>query len=216
MDLMDIYYKLLSYFGPQGWWPAESPYEVVVGAILTQNTSWRNVEKAIDNLKRNNLLEERKILSTPLEKLKVLIKPAGFYNIKSRRLKNVTKYIVENYGSTEELKRCNKDLYRLREELLSLKGIGRETTDTILLYSLDKPIFVVDNYTKRIFSRYGLIDENLDYDRVRTFFEDRILRDVEVYKEYHALIVQLGKTFCKKREPKCESCPLSKGCGMLF
>jgi len=216
MEFMEIYNRLLSYFGPQRWWPAETPYEVVVGAILTQNTSWRNVERAIDNLKRNNLLDERKILNTPLGRLGDLIRPAGFYNIKSRRLKNITEYIVNNYGSTEELRRCDKNLYRLREELLSLKGIGRETADTILLYSLDRPIFVVDNYTKRIFSRYGIIDKNLDYDKIRTFFEGSIPRDVEIYKEYHALIVQLGKTFCKKRCPKCADCPLFERCERLI
>jgi len=216
MDLMDIYDKLISHFGPQGWWPAETPYEVVVGAILTQNTSWRNVERAIDNLKKYNLLEERKILKIPLERLKVLIRPAGFYNVKSKRLKNVTKHIVNNYGSTEELKRCDKDLYMLREELLSIKGVGKETADTILLYSLDRPIFVVDNYTRRILSRYGIIDNNLDYDRIRMFFENSIPRDVEIYKEYHALIVQLGKTFCKKRRPKCLDCPLFEGCKRLI
>jgi len=216
MEFMEIYNRLLSYFGPQRWWPAETPYEVVVGAILTQNTSWRNVERAIDNLKRNNLLDERKILDTPLGRLGDLIRPAGFYNIKSRRLKNITEYIVNNYGSTEELRRCDKNLYRLRKELLSLKGIGRETADTILLYSLDRPIFVVDNYTKRIFSRYGIIDKNLDYDKIRTFFEGSIPRDVEIYKEYHALIVQLGKTFCKKRYPKCVDCPLFEGCERLI
>ena len=216
MDLMAIYNRLLSYFGPQGWWPAETSYEVVVGAILTQNTSWRNVERAIDNLKRYNLLDERKILEMPLERLKDLIRPAGFYNIKSRRLKSTTEYIVNNYGSTEELKRCDKDLHRLREELLSLKVIGKETADTILLYSLDRPIFVVDNYTRRIFSRYGMIDKNMDYDKIRIFFEDNIPRNVEIYKEYHALIVQLGKTLCKKRRPRCVDCPLFKECRRLI
>ena len=212
MDLMAIYNRLLSYFGPQGWWPAETPYEVVVGAILTQNTSWRNVERAIDNLRRYNLLDEEKILDTSIEVLKDLIRVAGFYNIKSRRLKNITEYIVKNYTSTEGLKKCNKDLYNLREELLSIKGVGRETADTILLYSLERPIFVVDNYTRRILSRWGIVEENLDYDRIRTLFESNIPRDIEIYKEYHALIVQLGKTFCRKRRPRCEECPLMKIC----
>ncbi|HID47494.1 MAG TPA: endonuclease III domain-containing protein [Methanothermococcus okinawensis] len=212
MDLRDIYSRLLSYFGPQGWWPAETPYEVVVGAILTQNTSWRNVERAIDNLRRYNLLDEEKILDTSIEVLKDLIRVAGFYNIKSRRLKNITEYIVKNYTSTEGLKKCNKDLYNLREELLSIKGVGRETADTILLYSLERPIFVVDNYTRRILSRWGIVEENLDYDRIRTLFESNIPRDIEIYKEYHALIVQLGKTFCRKRRPRCEECPLMKIC----
>jgi len=216
MNLMDIYSRLLSHFGPQNWWPAETPYEVVVGAILTQNTSWRNVERAIENLRRNNLLEEKRILDTPLKRLRELIRPAGFYNIKSKRLKDVTAYIVDNYGSTEGLKRCNKDLYKLREELLSIKGVGRETADTILLYSLERPIFVVDNYTRRIFGRYGVIEGDLDYDSIRTFFERGIPRDIEIYKEYHALIVQLGKTFCKKRRPRCEGCPLSEGCKRLI
>ncbi|MBW9222179.1 endonuclease III domain-containing protein [Methanothermococcus sp. SCGC AD-155-C09] len=214
---MNIYHKLLSHFGPQNWWPAESPYEIIVGAILTQNTSWKNVEKAINSLKSRDLLDERKILDLQKEgKLKNLIKPAGFYNIKSERLRNITEYILKNYGSTENMAGSDKDLYALRRELLSIKGIGKETADTILLYCLNRPIFVIDGYTKRIFSRYGIINNNLKYDEIRMIFESNIPKDSSIYKEYHALIVQLGKTHCKKRNPNCEGCPLSIECKKIF
>ncbi|WP_292459823.1 endonuclease III domain-containing protein [Methanothermococcus sp.] len=215
MDLMDIYNKLLSQFGAQYWWPAETPYEVVIGAVLTQNTSWKNVEKALENLKKENLIDEKKILSMDIEKLKELIKPAGFYNIKAERLKNITKYIVDNYGTTNNLAKTEKDINSLRNELLAIKGIGKETSDSILLYALNKPIFVVDAYTRRIFSRCGIIDKSMDYDEIRLIFENNILLNLNVYKEYHALIVELGKNYCKKKNPLCNECPLYCCCKKL-
>lgn len=216
MDLMNIYYKLNSYFEAQNWWSSETRYEVVIGAVLTQNTSWRNVEKALENLKEEHLIDEYKILNTDIEKLKELIKPAGFYNIKSERLKNITKYIIDNYKSTDNLAKIENDIYILRNELLSIKGIGKETADSILLYALDKPIFVIDAYTRRIFSRLGLIDKNADYDEIRLVFENNVLQDVNIYKKYHALIVELGKNYCKKKNPQCDKCPLCLLCKKLI
>ncbi|AEF96824.1 endonuclease III domain-containing protein [Methanotorris igneus] len=212
MELLKIYHLLLSHFGYQNWWPAETRYEVVIGAVLTQNTSWKNVEKAIENLKKENLIDERKILEIDTEKLKKLIKPAGFYNIKAERLKNITHHIVKNYGSTENLAKLPIKLEDLRKELLNVKGIGKETADSILLYALDRPIFVVDAYTKRIFSRLGVIEGGEEYDEIRHIFEENLPKDLKIYKEYHALIVELGKHYCKKRNPACEKCPLSDLC----
>ena len=216
MNLMNIYNKLLSYFGAQHWWPAETRYEVVIGAVLTQNTSWKNVERALENLKKENLVDEKKILDVDIGKLKELIKPAGFYNIKAERLKSITKYIVDNYRTTDDLAKTEKDIKSLRNELLAIKGIGKETADSILLYALDKPIFVVDAYTRRIFSRFGITDKNMDYDEIRLIFENNILLDLNTYKEYHALIVELGKNYCKKRNPLCNECPLHLWCKKII
>ena len=216
MNLMEIYNKLLSYFGTQHWWPAETRYEVVIGAVLTQNTSWKNVERALENLKKENLIDEKKILDVDIGKLKELIKPAGFYNIKAERLRNITKYIVDNYGTTDDLAKTEKDIKSLRNELLAIKGIGKETADSILLYALDKPIFVVDAYTRRIFSRFGITDKNMDYDEIRLIFENNILLNLNIYKEYHALIVELGKNYCKKKNPLCNECPLYLWCKKII
>ncbi|WP_423791970.1 endonuclease III domain-containing protein [Methanocaldococcus indicus] len=208
--LLNIYKKLLNFFGKQNWWPAESRYEVVVGAILTQNTSWKNVEKAIQNLKSYDLLDEYKILDVEEEKLKELIKPAGFYNIKAKRLKNITFFIVNNYGNTEKLAKSKEDLTVLRNKLLAVKGVGKETADTILLYALDRLSFVVDSYTKRLFNRLGVINSD-DYDTIKYIFESSLPKDLELYKEYHALIVEHCKTFCRKK-PNCKECFLKDIC----
>ncbi|AEH06081.1 HhH-GPD family protein [Methanothermococcus okinawensis IH1] len=213
---MKIYNKLLSHFGIQYWWPAETKYEVVIGAIITQNISWKNVEKALNNLKNEDLIDEKRILKINTEKLKELIKPAGFYNIKAERLKNITKYIVDNYKTTDELAKTEKDTNILRNELLNIKGVGKETADSILLYALDRKIFVVDAYTRRIFSRYGIINKDMDYDEIRLIFEDNIIPSLNIYKEYHALIVELGKNYCKKKNPLCNTCPLNLYCRKLF
>ncbi|WP_456472450.1 endonuclease [Methanocaldococcus sp.] len=210
---MDIYYRLLNAYGYQNWWPAETRYEVVVGAILTQNTSWKNVERAIKNLKDKDLLKEERILNLGLDELKSLIKPAGFYNIKAERLKEVTKFIVNNYGDTNNMALSKEPTEILRRKLLSVKGVGKETADSILLYALDRKNFVVDNYTKRLFNRLGLISEK-DYDKIKKFFESNILNDLEVYKEYHALIVEHCKRVCKKK-PKCERCILNNICRFI-
>jgi len=212
--IYNIYKILLNHYGKQNWWPAETRYEVVVGAVLTQNTSWKNVERAINNLKMENLLEEEKILNIDEDKLKQLIKPAGFYNLKAKRLKNVTKFIVDNYGNTEEMAKTDKDTLTLRTELLSINGVGKETADSILLYALDRESFVVDAYTKRMFVRLGIIDEKAKYDDIKVLFERHLPKDLEVYKEYHALIVEHCKRFCRKK-PLCDNCPIRTFCKLL-
>lgn len=208
--LISIFDKLLSFFGPQHWWPAESRFEIIVGAILTQNISWNNVEKAIFNLKNKDLLSIDDILNTDIESLALLIKPAGYYNQKSRYLKNICKFIRENYGSLEEF--LSQDSRKLRNELLKIKGIGPETADSIILYAAEKPVFVVDAYTKRIFYRIGLIKQNLSYNKVQQFFMDNLPKEVELYNQYHALIVKLGKQNCSNKNPDCGNCPLNNIC----
>lgn len=208
--LISIFDKLLSFFGPQHWWPAESRFEIIVGAILTQNISWNNVEKAIFNLKDKDLLSIDDILNTDIESLALLIKPAGYYNQKSRYLKNICKFIKENYGSLEEF--LSQDSRKLRNELLKIKGIGPETADSIILYAAEKPVFVVDAYTKRIFYRIGLIKQNLSYNKVQQFFMENLPKEVNLYNQYHALIVKLGKQNCSNKNPVCKNCPLNDIC----
>jgi len=206
--LFSIYKKLYKHFGPQYWWPAENPWEVIVGAILTQNTSWVNVEKAFLNLKAKKLLAPGKLFRLPEKKLAALIFPAGYYNIKARRLKNFLKYLFSRYGGS--LRRMsNVASPLLREELLLVKGVGPETADAILLYAFGKPVFVVDAYTKRIFLRHGLIAENADYHAVQSLCMGKLKPDAPLYNEFHALLVRVGKEFCLKRKPLCRSCPLN-------
>ena len=205
----ELYKFLLSHFGPQHWWPAETPFEVVVGAILTQQVAWKNAEKAIENLKNANVLDLCKISNLSLEKLEVYLKPTGFYRQKAKRLKDICSYISKEYNSN--LKRLfNKETCSLRAELLSLNGIGPETADSIILYAAEKPSFVIDTYTKRICKRLQLTDD-LDYEPLKKFFENSLPKNVEIYKEFHALIVELGKNYCKTK-PVCKNCPLSKKC----
>jgi len=207
--LMEMYKRLYDYFGPQHWWPAETPFEVCVGAILTQNASWQNVERAIKNLKEKNLLDPFKIYKLPLNTLSQVIKPCGFYNIKAKRLKNFVKFLVEKYeGNLNKL--FAKELPEVREELLSLKGLGKETVDSMLLYAGNFPIFVVDAYTYRILNRHYLIPEETTYDEMQSLFMDNLPPDPQLFNEYHALLVACGKNFCKKKEPLCETCPLKE------
>lgn len=205
---MDAFGLLSKEFGPQNWWPGETPFEVMVGAVLTQNTNWGNVEKAINNLKAQGLLEAKKIDKLGHPQLAALIRPAGYYNIKSRRLKNfVTAYIRDFDGEEDRLRRL--DLDSAREWLLSINGIGFETADSILLYALDKSIFVVDAYTKRILLRHKFVPEEASYHEIQELFMDNLNEDPKLFNEYHALIVMCGKNFCKK-SPLCEKCPLKK------
>ncbi len=190
-----LYDVLYNYFGPQYWWPAETKYEIVVGAILTQNTAWKNVEKAINNLKDAKALEPSKILNMDHDKLVQLIKPAGFYNQKASRLKEATKAFLQ----VEE----HWELERMREHFLNVKGIGKETADSIVLYAFDKPIFVIDAYTRRLVKRF-FSTEFKDYEDYRAFFESQLPRDTYIYQEYHALIVAWGKKFSKKQEDEDE------------
>ncbi len=204
--LKNIYEKLYEAYGPQNWWPAETWFEVVVGAVLTQNTAWRNVEKAIDNLKKNAALDPWKMIQMSEEELAQLIKPAGFWRIKAKRLKKLLEKLSEYNFDLEAIK---NDL--TREELLKVNGIGPETADSILLYALDRPYFVVDSYTRRILSRIGLLNEKASYIEIQRMFHT-VIEDVQVMKEYHALIVEHAKRFCKKNDPKCDSCVLKDVC----
>ncbi|MCM8763011.1 MAG: endonuclease III domain-containing protein [Candidatus Omnitrophica bacterium] len=207
--LKEIYHKLYSVFGPQGWWPADSPFEVMVGAILTQNTNWQNVSAAIANLKKAKALSAEKLSHLPFRKLAQLIRPAGYYNIKTKRLKNFLNFFLKKYQASIK-KMTKKDLLALRHELLGVNGIGQETADSILLYALNKPIFVVDAYTKRIFFRHKLINKNATYSQLQHLFMQNLKADVQMFNEYHALLVKLGKDFCRKNNPRCSKCPLQK------
>lgn len=206
-DFCRAYRLLLARFGPQGWWPAETPFEVMVGAVLTQNTNWANVERAIGNLKRAKLLSPEKLLKTPASRLRRFIRPAGYYRVKERRLRALVRYFVERWGGeTRRMKRAPGG--KLREELLAVNGVGPETADSILCYALKKPYFVVDAYTRRAFSRHGWAEARADYDELRLAVERAMPRSVKVLNEFHALLVRLGKLYCKKG-PSCEDCPLA-------
>ncbi|HEX8961093.1 MAG TPA: endonuclease III domain-containing protein [Geobacteraceae bacterium] len=205
-----IFDLLLAQYGPLHWWPAETPIEVCVGAILTQNTNWGNVEKAITNLKREGLLSAEALRDTPVERLAMVIKPAGFFNVKSARLKGFVAWLYDRYGGDLE-RMFAGDWRKLREELLQVSGIGPETGDSILLYAGEKPSFVVDAYTRRLFYRLGMIAEPAGYEEVRALFMEHLPDDVELYNEYHALIVQHCKVFCRKK-PLCGDCFLRRLC----
>ena len=226
-----IYRKLSKAFGPQNWWPAETPFEVMVGAILTQNTSWGNVEKAIANLKRHKLLSPARLHSLAAKQLARLIMPAGYYNIKAKRLRSFLDFLFARYnGNIRKMSAANTAV--LRRQLLSVNGIGPETADSILLYALGKPVFVIDAYTKRILGRHALIKADAGYDEVQGLFMENLKRErpyeiprrfapqdeqskrwknsaiAQLFNEYHALLVKLAKDFCLKSKPKCNTCPI--------
>jgi len=205
--LKEIYDLLYKRFGPQNWWPGDTAFEMIVGAILTQNTNWTNVEKAITNIKNADLLSPEKLHHLDLAALAQLVRPAGYFNIKAKRLKNFLDWFFENYsGKLENLEKVRTS--DLSEQLISVKGIGPETADSILLYALNRPVFVVDAYTARICTRHHIIDEGADYHQIQETFESNLPSDIELFNEYHALIVNLGKNFCKPT-PKCSECPLN-------
>ena len=206
-DMLKKIYKLLfERYGHQNWWPGESRFEVVLGAILTQNTNWQNVEKAINNLKEAEMLCANKMFQSDHLTVAELIRPAGYYNVKTKRIKSFLEWLFDKFeGKLENLEQQPTDL--LREDLLSIKGIGKETADSILLYGFERPVFVVDAYTARMLGRHKLIDEYCDYEEIRELFESSLSNEHQLFNEYHALIVRLGKDYCKKR-PKCEGCPL--------
>jgi endonuclease III related protein len=206
--LPDIYHKLSHAFGPQHWWPGDTPLEISVGAILTQNTNWANVEKAIQNLRKKEALSARVIYEIPVKELAELIRPAGYFNIKAQRLKSFINFLMKEYhGSMKKIK--NGETHLLREQLLAVNGIGPETADSILLYALEKPVFVIDAYTKRVLSRHRVLDNNGSYDEFQSLFHAILKKDERLFNEYHALFVKLGKTFCRKSKPLCDTCPLS-------
>jgi len=205
--LKAIYRALYRAYGPQHWWPGDTPFEVMVGAVLTQNTAWTNVEKAMANLKRERLLTPARMFDTEPKKLASLIRQCGYFNIKTKRLRHLLSFINTRYsGSLKRMFSADPEL--LRRQLLEVNGIGPETADAILLYAGEKPFFVVDAYTKRIFSRQGLIAGNADYHDLQGLFMDNLPHDARFYNEYHALIVRIGKEHCKKTKPRCSGCPL--------
>lgn len=208
---MKIYYLMFEKTGSRNWWPAKTDFEVVVGAILTQFVSWKNVEKAIGNMERRGLLGINEICSADNNELEDLIKCTRFYKQKAKKLKNFCCYVKNNYkGNLHNL--FNKDMSRLRKELLCLYGIGEETADCIILYAAQKPIFVVDAYTKRIYNRLGYFDENIKYANMQKFFMDNLNHDVLFFNEYHAQIDGIGSNYCSGKNPKCNECPLNIIC----
>jgi len=202
-----IYEKLHTHYGNLHWWPAQTPYEIMVGAVLTQNTAWRNVEKVIANFEGR--LTPQFVQALDTDTLIDIIRPAGFFNQKAAYLKALTAWFAR-YGYDIPTVRC-KPLAQLRPELLAIKGIGKETADCILLYALGLPTFVVDAYTVRLCTRYTL-DAGTGYDAVKAFFEAALPRDEALFNNYHAAIVYLCKDFCRKRNPLCASCPLGASC----
>lgn len=205
--LLEIYHCLVTHFGPSHWWPGESPLEIMVGAILTQNTSWNNVERAIERLKIEGALSASFLNRVDEGILSEWIRSTGYYRIKAKRLKNFFRFFISEYqGRTKNMQ--DQPLEHLRRQLLQVNGIGPETADSILLYALGRPIFVVDAYTHRILSRHQLIDEDISYDDLQAYFMDHLPSEPQLYNEYHALLVRLGKEFCKKKNPRCQDCPL--------
>lgn len=205
-----VYRRLLDAYGPQHWWPAEGRFEVMVGAILTQSAAWSNVEKAIDRLKAAGKLSPSAIRATPVEELASLVYSSGYYNAKARKLKALTAYLGERYGDDIDAMRSH-DTQSLRAELLAVHGIGNETADDILLYALDKPVFVIDAYTRRLLSRLGVADEKEPYAHHQQLFMDELRVDADVFAEYHALIVTHAKASCRK-SPVCGGCALLDIC----
>lgn len=205
--LLAAYNALRARYGHRNWWPADTPFEMCVGAVLTQNTAWKNVTQAIANLKAAGALDVFAIHLMEPEELAVLIKPSGYYNIKARRLKSLVSHIVRRHrGELSSL--LDLPLGTLRKELLSVNGVGKETADSIILYAAEKPIFVVDAYTKRVLGRHGILPADSDYDEVQEFFHRHLPRDVPLFNDYHAQFVAVGKNHCKAK-PSCEGCPLA-------
>lgn len=206
--LLNYYQTMSSSLGPSNWWPGETPFEISVGAILTQNTNWENARRAILNLADKRLLDPKSMYLLSEDELAQIIRPAGYFRIKARRLKNFLFFLNNecgfNFSSLQK-----KDIDQLRTKLLDVKGIGPETADSILLYALNKPSFVVDAYTGRIFNRHGLVHEDIDYHELRDYFMSSLPEDSNLYNEYHALIVRVGKKWCRKKAPLCQGCPLN-------
>lgn len=209
--LPSLQVRLFGHYGPLHWWPADSPFEVAVGAILTQNAAWTNVEYAISNLKESGRLSARGIAETTLAELEVLIRPSGFYRQKALRLQGFAQHLLQHWqGDIGKL--CDGPLDEARERLLALSGIGPETADSILLYAANRASFVIDAYTRRIFHRIGLLHGRENYDELRRLFMQALPADTASYNEFHAQIVNLAKDFCKKRQPRCTKCPLHSDC----
>jgi endonuclease-3 related protein len=206
-ELMRYYRAMSSALGPMHWWPARTPFEVIVGAILTQSTAWGNVERAIANLRSARVLTPSAMLRISTQRLAGLVRPSGYFRQKAKKLKAFVRFLQEGYGGSLKRMFLTPTL-ELREKLLSVHGIGPETADSILLYAGNHPVFVVDAYTHRIFGRHGITDGKPDYERVRTAIEASLSAQPELFNEFHALIVNTGKNWCRKSAPRCEDCPL--------
>ncbi|SDB43589.1 DNA-3-methyladenine glycosylase III [Desulfonatronum thiosulfatophilum] len=204
----DMFDAMLALLGPSGWWPAHSPFEMALGAILTQNTNWTNVRKAIDNLRAQELLDPERLHLAPDALLETCIRPSGFFRQKTRKIRDFLDFlkteVAFDFAAFDA-----QETFSLREKLLSVRGIGPETADSILLYALDRPVFVVDAYTARICNRHGLIPEDVRYEELQAMFMRHVQPETDKYNEYHALLVRVGKEWCRKREPKCSTCPLA-------
>jgi endonuclease III related protein len=207
--VVEVYRRLFEFYGPQHWWPAEGPFEVIVGAILTQSAAWTNVEKAIGNLKKAKALTPEALRRLPETELAQLVYPSGYYNVKARKLKAFAEYFGARYGDSLE-KLFRRNLTELRNELLSVYGIGEETADSILLYAGNTPIFVIDAYTRRIAGRLGIKPPGDKYADFQKLFVDALPPDVKMFNEFHALLVRLGKETCRKT-PLCDQCCLNPG-----
>jgi len=217
--LQSIYRRLHRFFGPQHWWPAKARsdetrrLEIAVGAILTQNTAWSNAARAIDALKSKDLMHASRLNALSAQQLAPLIRSSGYFNQKAKKLKGFIGFLCSRYAGKMK-KMQGRGVLALREELLGLSGIGPETADSILLYALDKPVFVVDAYTRRVLARHSLIPWEASYDQIQALFIKDLPARVSLYNEYHALFVAVGKELCRKRKPLCGRCPL-KGIGKL-
>ena len=207
----DVYERLLARYGAQGWWPADSPFEVMVGAVLTQATAWTNVEMAIANLRDADALSPRAVREMDAADLEALIKPSGFFRVKARRLKALCEFIGARFADDISAM-AREPAESLRREILAVEGVGEETADDILLYALGFPIFVVDAYTRRLFHRLGASEERAPYADLQRMFLAALPRDAALFNEYHALIVRHAIARCRKRAPLCEGCPLSDAC----
>jgi endonuclease-3 related protein len=205
--LLAVYRRLRDHFGPQHWWPAESPFEMMVGAILTQNTAWRNVEAAIANLKAAGRLSPRGIREAPPAELAALIRPSGYFNLKTKRLQAFVTWFDEEHGADPRALAA-APLATIRPALLEVYGIGPETADSILLYAAGRPTFVVDAYTQRIFARLDLVPDDATYEGTRRLCLEHLPAEVGLCNEYHALLVALGKAYCRPRRAPCARCPL--------
>jgi endonuclease-3 related protein len=207
--LQDIYRRLMAAYGPQNWWPAEGPFEVMVGAILTQSAAWSNVDKAVASLKAADALSPEAIRNLPVSELAPIIHPCGYFNAKAVKLKALADWFGSHGDDIGNLYTADTD--SLRRELLAVHGVGPETADSILLYAVDKPVFVIDAYTRRIVSRLGLLTEKEGYDDYQRLFTANLGADAPLFNEYHALLVKLAKDACRKK-PLCRRCRLNDMC----
>jgi len=209
--LTRVYRALLRRFGPQRWWPAKTPFEVCVGAVLTQNTSWQNVASAISNIRRAGALSLGRLSEMPEGELADLIRPSGYFRLKAKRLKHLLEFLADGGGVRWRVNLRKTPLYAARERLLGVHGVGPETADSILLYAADMPSFVVDKYTLRVGARCGWFPHGTKYEEARSWFVGRLPLDAGLYQEFHALIVRLGARYCKTK-PICGECPIIKSC----